>query len=150
MTETAQIRERPLSPHLQVYRLPMTAKMSISHRITGILLTLGLIVLSAWFIAAASGEDIYNQAMALIDTPLTFFIFMAWAFILFYHMGNGIRHLFWDMVIGVNQGAARITGVLVILFAVIATGGLWFAASQQDEAPTEQVASQGEGIANEQ
>jgi len=118
--------KRPLSPHLQVYKLPMTAKMSISHRITGVLLTLGLIALSAWVIAAGIGEDAYNTMMALVDTPITKFIFLGWAFVLFYHMGNGFRHMFWDMGIGINEKAALKTGTLVLIFAVGVTAFFWW------------------------
>jgi succinate dehydrogenase / fumarate reductase cytochrome b subunit len=118
--------KRPLSPHLQVYKLPMTAKMSISHRMTGVLLTFGLILLSAWVIAAAFGEETYNGFMGLIDTPITKFIFLGWAFVLFYHMGNGFRHLFWDMGIGISEKAAVKTGVLVLLFALGVTFFFWW------------------------
>lgn len=125
MSEETTKKERPLSPHLQVYRLPMTAKMSISHRITGVLLTVGLVLLALWVIAAGMGEETYNQAMALIDTPLTKYVFVAWAFVLFYHMGNGFRHLFWDMGIGISEKAACKTGALVLLFAGLMTYGVW-------------------------
>ena len=117
--------ERPLSPHLQVYRLPMSAKMSIFHRITGVLLTVGLVLLGVWIIAAGLGEERYNQAMALIDTPYTKYIFVGWAFALFYHMGNGIRHMFWDIGAGLNEKAAQKTGSLVLLFAALMTYGVW-------------------------
>lgn len=117
--------KRPLSPHLQVYRLPMTAIMSISHRITGVILTGGLVLLSIWLIAAGVGENAYNTMMSLIDTPITRFAFMAWAFVLFYHMGNGFRHMFWDLGIGITEKAAVKTGVLVILFAVVMTAVIW-------------------------
>lgn len=118
--------KRPLSPHLQVYDLPMTAKMSISHRITGVILTGGLVLLSIWVIAAALGENAYNVMMSLIDTPITKFVFFAWAFVLFYHMGNGFRHMFWDLGIGINEKAAVKTGALVILFAIAMTALIWF------------------------
>lgn len=118
--------KRPLSPHLQVYKLPMTAKMSISHRMTGVILTGGLVLLSIWVIAAGLGEDSYNRMMSLIDTPITKFAFLAWAFVLFYHMGNGFRHLFWDLGIGITEKLAVKTGTLVILFAVLMTALIWW------------------------
>jgi succinate dehydrogenase / fumarate reductase cytochrome b subunit len=130
MSENPPIAERPLSPHLQVYRLPMTAKTSISHRISGVLLTFGLIILSAWIIAAGMGEEAYNNAMTLVDTPITLLIFLGWAFVLFYHMANGVRHLVWDTGTGISMKAARISGTIIILFAVLATLGVWFAAGQ--------------------
>ncbi len=118
--------KRPLSPHLQVYDLPMTAKMSISHRITGVILTGGLVLLSIWVIAAGLGENAYNTMMSLIDTPITRFVFLAWAFVLFYHMGNGFRHMFWDLGIGITEKAAVKTGTLVIIFAVAMTALIWW------------------------
>jgi len=126
MTEEKKKIERPLSPHLQVYDLPMTAKMSISHRITGVLLTVGLVLLSVWVIAAGMGEEAYNTLMTLISMPITKFIFLGWAFVLFYHMGNGFRHLFWDMGIGINEKSAVKTGTLVLLFAFAVTAFLWW------------------------
>ncbi len=126
MSEEKKKITRPLSPHLQVYRLPMTAKMSISHRMTGVLLTVGLVLLSIWVIGAGIGEDTYNMMMNFIDHPITKFIFLGWAFVLFYHMGNGFRHLFWDMGIGLHEKSAIKTGTLVILFAVTVTAFFWW------------------------
>ena len=125
MSEETATKERPLSPHLQVYRLPMTAKMSISHRITGVILSGGLILLAIWVIAAGQGEDAYNQAMSLIETPITRYFFVAWAFVLFYHMGNGFRHILWDVGVGLNEKAAVSSGKMVLLFAAIMTWGIW-------------------------
>ncbi len=125
MSEPSQVKQRPLSPHLQVYRLPMTAKMSISHRITGVILTAGLVLLAIWVIAAGLGEDRYNQVMELIDTPYTKYIFVVWAFVLFYHMGNGFRHVLWDIGFGLNEKSAQRTGTLVLLFAAVMTYGVW-------------------------
>ena len=149
--ENATPTERPLSPHLQVYRLPMTAKMSISHRITGVILSAGLVLLAIWVIAAGQGEATYNQAMNLIDWPITRYLFVAWAFVLFYHMGNGFRHILWDVGVGLNEKAAVSSGKLVLAFAAIMTWGIWqFSCgcwSNYEAAPmTEQVKAQQEGV----
>lgn len=125
MSEKPNSIKRPLSPHLQVYRLPMMAKMSISHRFTGVLLTVGLVLLAIWLIAAGLGEERYDQAMALIDTPFTKYVFVAWAFVLFYHMGSGLRHIAWDIGFGLNEKASVRSGWLVILFALGMTYGVW-------------------------
>ena len=137
MSDDNKTIERPLSPHLQVYRLPMTAKMSISHRITGVILTGGLILIATWIIAAGLGLDTYNQAMTFVDTPITKYFFLAWAFFLFYHMGNGFRHLFWDMGIGISEKSACKTGLLVILFAAGLTGAIWYQAGKAPAEPLE-------------
>lgn len=125
MSDTNNTIKRPLSPHLQVYRLPMTAKMSITHRLTGVLLSVGVVLIALWLIAAGLGEDTYNQVMMLMDTPYTKYVFVGWAFALFYHMGNGIRHMFWDVGVGLNEKSATKTGILVILFAVGMTLAVW-------------------------
>ena len=74
---------------------------------------------------AGLGEATYNQAMALIQTPFTQYFFFAWAFVLFYHMGNGIRHLFWDMGKGISEKAACKSGLFVLIFAVVMTLAIW-------------------------
>lgn len=125
MSDVLKAKERPLSPHLQVYRLPMTAMMSISHRMTGVLLTIGLVLLAGWIIAAGMGEEYYNQAMSLIDMPVTKYVFVAWAFVLFYHMGNGFRHVLWDVGFGLNEKASVRSGTWVLIFAVFMTYVVW-------------------------
>ena len=92
-------------------------------------------------IAACLREETYQTAMSLIDTPVTKFIFLGWAFVLFYHMGNGIRHIFWDMGIGLTESAAKISGTFVLAFAVLVTAGFWWmtcdcaARADQDQPP---------------
>lgn len=125
MSKKSNSIKRPLSPHLQVYRLPMMAKMSILHRATGVLLTAGLVVMAIWFLAAGLGEERYNQAMAFIGTPYTKYIFVGWAFALFYHMSNGIRHMLWDIGIGLNEKTSIKTGWVVLASAAILTYGVW-------------------------
>jgi succinate dehydrogenase / fumarate reductase, cytochrome b subunit len=90
------IQKRPLSPHLGVYRLPLTALLSISHRISGVLLSLGLILLLYILFAVAGGEDNYTRMQALFSKwPLQILI---WGFILALclHLFHGLRHLIWD------------------------------------------------------
>lgn len=134
MSNDTKLIKRPLSPHLQVYRLPMTAKMSISHRITGVILTGGLILIALVIVAAGLGAEIYNQFMSFIQMPFAQYFFLAWAFVLFYHMGNGFRHLFWDMGKGISEKAACKSGLFVLIFAVGMTAGIWHFASQ-DKVP---------------
>lgn len=129
MSDEPKTIERPLSPHLQVYRLPMTAKMSISHRITGVILTFGLILIAVAVIASGLGEETYNKGMQLIQNPFTQYFFFAWAFVLFYHMGNGFRHLFWDLGKGISEKAACKSGILVLIFAFAMTASIWYCAS---------------------
>ena len=120
MSQLTDAPTRPLSPHLQVYRLGF-AWLSILHRATGVFLSLGLLVLSCWLIAAAIGEESYAAITAFygaawFKVPLT-----GWAFCFFYHLANGVRHLFWDAGLGFSHAGIRIGGIAAVIFAVVAT-----------------------------
>jgi len=116
---------RPLSPHLQVYRLPLTALMSITHRITGIGLTLGALLLTLWVTAAAYGETQYAQVQDLLGTWLGQLILLGFSFALFYHLCNGLRHLFWDFGRYFELEQVRRTDVAVLVGSVALTVATW-------------------------
>lgn len=118
-------RSRPLSPHLQVYRLPLPALMSISHRATGVLLAAGSLVLVYWLAAVASGPDAFAEAQALLGSLPGRALLLLLTFSLFYHLGNGIRHLFWDAGAGFKLRTAHASGVAVIVAAVVLTLAAW-------------------------
>ncbi len=84
---------RPLSPHLQVYRPQLTSVLSILHRITGVALAIGTLLLVWWLIAAAAGPGAYDAAQGFIGSILGRLLLLGWTFALFYHLANGIRHL---------------------------------------------------------
>ena len=118
-------RSRPLSPHLQVYRLPLSALMSISHRATGVLLAAGSLVLVYWLAAVAGGPDAFAEAQALLGSLPGRALLLLLTFSLFYHLGNGIRHLFWDAGAGFELRTAHASGVAVIVAAVVLTLAAW-------------------------
>ena len=118
-------RSRPLSPHLQVYRLPLAALMSISHRATGVLLAVGSLVLVYWLAAVASGPDAFADAQALLGSIPGRALLLIITFSLFYHLGNGIRHLFWDAGFGFELRTVHASGVLVIVAAIVLTLAAW-------------------------
>jgi succinate dehydrogenase / fumarate reductase cytochrome b subunit len=89
-------RQRPLSPHLQIYRPVISMVMSIFHRITGTMLYLGIIVLAWWLIAAASGPDYYAVAMDWIGSPIGYLILVGLSWAMFHHALGGLRHFLWD------------------------------------------------------
>lgn len=124
VTEKIQ-RERPLSPHLQIYRLPYNARMSIVGRGVGVLLSLVLIALCTWFTAVVWNPEIYNQTMVLLDNPYTKYAAIGLAFLVFFYLGNGVRHVLWDMGVGVNEKSGVMTGNIVLLLSVLLTFGLW-------------------------
>jgi succinate dehydrogenase / fumarate reductase cytochrome b subunit len=96
MTAPAKPVVRPLSPHLQIYRLPLAAVISITHRITGIGLALGTLLLTYWVAAAASGPAAYDTAISFISSWFGNLILLGFSVALFFHLCNGIRHLVWD------------------------------------------------------
>jgi len=119
---------RPLSPHLQVYRLPFTALTSISHRISGVLLSGGALLLVYWVVAAAAGPQAYATASAILSSlPVQVLIFL-WTFVLFYHLCNGIRHLIWDAGYGFDLQTAQRSGQIAIGAAAALTGVAWLIA----------------------
>ena len=125
MSEKPNSIKRPLSPHLQVYRLPYNAIMSISGRMAGIVLSLTLMVLLGWFCAVVWKPELYEQTMVWLENPYTKYAMMLWAFTVFFYIGNGLRHLLWDMGIGLNEKAGIRSGNIVLLLSVILTFGLW-------------------------
>jgi len=117
--------KHPMSPHLQIYRLPLTALLSITHRITGVILALGCIVL-VWILAAAANSVVYYQAMVphLQSWYGQLFLF-GFIFSLYLHFCNGVRHLFWDVGYGFELETVDLTAKLAIALAVILTVATW-------------------------
>ena len=118
-------KARPLSPHLQIYRLPLPAILSITHRMTGVILSTGTILLAAWMIALAQGPETFALAMMVIAHPLGQLVLFGYSAALCYHLCNGIRHLNWDRGQGLEIEAVYRSGKITIAAAVILTGLLW-------------------------
>lgn len=112
--------ERPLSPFL-IYRWGVTNTLSILHRITGVFLTAGILVLSCWLIALATGPESFRGVADFYGAAWFRLPLAGWAFCFFYHLGNGIRHLVWDAGHGFERGQIRAGGIAVVVFAVLAT-----------------------------
>lgn len=117
--------DRPLSPHLQVYRPQMTSVLSILHRITGVALATGGLLLVYWLVAAASGPEAFASAQALIGSFFGQLFLFGWTFALFYHLCNGIRHLSWDIGLGLELPIVAITGWSVVGASVALTLLAW-------------------------
>ena len=114
-------RDRPLSPHLQVYKPQWTSVLSIVHRVTGVALALGTLLLVWWLAAAASSTGYFAYVQGFMASWVGIVLLIGWAFALFYHLCNGIRHLFWDAGIGLELGPARISGMVVVAAAAALT-----------------------------
>ena len=120
--------ERPLSPHLSIYRWQISNTLSILHRATGVMLSLGALVLAGWLISIGAGYDAYVRVTTWLAGPVGALLLFAWTFCFFYHLGNGIRHLCWDAGRGFGKDAARLSGILVVISALVLTGFFWAAA----------------------
>ena len=118
-------QNRPLSPHLQIYRWQISSVLSILHRITGIALAVGSLLLVYWIIAAAVGPEAFAQAQGLIGSVIGRLLLLGWTFALFFHLANGIRHLFWDMGLGFELKTMSITGWAVVILALLLTLIAW-------------------------
>jgi succinate dehydrogenase / fumarate reductase, cytochrome b subunit len=118
---------RPLSPHLQVYRPQLTSVLSILHRVTGVALALGTLLLVFWLLSAAAGPGRFATAQALMGGWLGQILLFGWSFALFYHLLNGIRHLFWDAGLGFELKAAYASGRAVVVCTVLLTVLAWIA-----------------------
>jgi succinate dehydrogenase / fumarate reductase cytochrome b subunit len=117
---------RPLSPHLQVYRWQMTMALSILHRLSGVGLALGLILLTWWLVAAASGASYFDYVHMVMTSLIGRVIMFGFTLALFLHMCNGIRHLFWDAGYGFEIETASKNSWLVLIAAVVLTLAVFF------------------------
>lgn len=107
-------QSRPLSPHLQIYRFKLHMAMSISHRITGVALAVGTLVLLYWLSAAARGPEAYASASAFLGSWFGYLILFGWSAALFYHLCNGVRHLVWDLGLFFEIEEIKQSGVIVL------------------------------------
>ena len=119
------VRDRPLSPHLQIYRPQITSVLSILHRLTGVALGVGTIVLVWWLVAAAVGPDAFEGAQGFLGSLFGYLILFGWSWALFYHLCNGIRHLFWDAGWGFDLDILAKTGWLTVGASVVLTVIAW-------------------------
>ena len=117
--------KRPMSPHLQIYKLPITAKLSVLHRGTGAVLTLGLILLSIVMASAASGESAWASIHWLLSSWFGHLVLFGFTASLYYHFCSGIRHLFWDTSKGLNLKCAEKSAVMVLIATAVLTIFTW-------------------------
>lgn len=125
MASQTPARPRPLSPHLQIYKPQITSVLSILHRTTGIVLAIGTLVLTWWLLAAAAGPQAFGQAQAIIGSWFGLLCLFGWTAALFYHLCNGIRHLFWDAGYGFELDTVTKSGWAVVIAAGALTVVSW-------------------------
>ncbi len=127
-TSAAGAVQRPLSPHLQVYRWPPTMLASILNRATGIALSLGSLLLVWWLVALASGPEAFADVGGFIRSPLGLIMMLGWTVSLFYHLFSGIRHLVWDQARLFAKPSLNPVTYLVFGLSLVATALVWLAA----------------------
>lgn len=120
--------QRPLSPHLTIYKPQITSVLSISHRITGFLLTAGAVVFVSWLWSAAYSSSCFANMKAFASSFLGRGLLFIWTLCLYYHLANGIRHLFWDAGYGFEVTTAYRSGYAVLLATVLLTAVTWYLA----------------------
>lgn len=118
-------KQRPLSPHLQIYKPQLTSVLSIMHRGTGIIIAIGAIFIALWFWTAAAEGASYEAMRSFLNSVFGKVVMFIWTFCTFYHLCNGIRHLFWDVGMGFELKHAYLSGKLVVVFALILTVMGW-------------------------
>lgn len=120
--------KHPLSPHLQIYRLPLTALLSITHRATGVFLSIGALVMVLALAAAANGADAYDQVYQHLASWYGQLFLLALTFSLYLHFCNGLRHLFWDVGMGFELETSDMTAKLAIAATIGLTIITWLIA----------------------
>lgn len=121
----ARTRQRPLSPHLTVYRWPITMTMSILHRITGGALYFGMVLVAWWLIAAATSESQFALADGILSSWFGLLVLFGFTWALFHHLAGGVRHLIWDTGTGLDKYSASRLGWATPVVSVMLTLALW-------------------------
>ena len=118
-------KPRPLSPHLQVYRPQLTSVMSIMHRASGAVLATGSLLVALWLVTLAAGAAVFNPVADAMRHPLGQLVVFGYSLALVYHGLNGIRHLMWDLRVGLEIRQVYQSGYLVLGLTVLVTAALW-------------------------
>ncbi|HSU06040.1 MAG TPA: succinate dehydrogenase, cytochrome b556 subunit [Acetobacteraceae bacterium] len=124
---------RPLSPHLQVYQWPISMALSISHRVTGVGVSVGALLMTWWLVAAAVSDSAFATVQGFLGSGFGVFLLFCWAAALLFHLFTGIRHLVWDtgagfddwVHLGKTMPTYRASGWAVVIVTIVATLIVW-------------------------
>jgi succinate dehydrogenase / fumarate reductase cytochrome b subunit len=116
---------RPMSPHLQIYRWPITMATSILHRITGCAVGVGTLLLTWWLVAAATSDQAFDTVQWFIGSPVGLFCLFGWTVALMYHFFNGIRHLAWDVGFGFEKQQYTLLSWTVLIATGVCSVLIW-------------------------
>lgn len=118
-------KNRPISPHLSIYRPQTNMVMSILHRITGSIVYLGTLLLAAWLVSAAIGPDAFNYVSGLLGSWIGKFVLLGYTWALMHHMLGGIRHLIWDTGRGFSVATVNLLSNATIVGSLVLTALIW-------------------------
>lgn len=124
-TVSKEVRERPMSPHVSIWRWHVTMAGSILHRMTGMALYVGALIAAAWAVCLGAGPDAYAGFKAVMGSPLGLFVMFGLSLSFFYHLAAGVRHLIWDLGYGLQVRTASAFAVGSFAFAIAATLAIW-------------------------
>ena len=117
--------KNPLSPHLQIYRWHISSLLSITHRISGVINLLALILIFFWLLVLSFGESNYELFLISINSFFGKFILIGFTWSMSFHILSGIRHLAWDLGFGFEIKTANISGIIVIICSLVLTIIFW-------------------------
>lgn len=124
-TSDGRLVRRPMSPHLQIYRWPLSMMLSISHRATGVGLGIGTLLLTWWLVAAASSDEAFAKVQWFLGSWLGILCLFGWSASLVCHLLTGLRHLFWDAGYGFDPPTYTKSGWAVVILGVAGSLLLW-------------------------
>lgn len=116
---------RPLSPHLSIYRWPITMTLSILHRLSGIALSVGLVAYAVWLVAASSNDADYGRYVDFMSSWYGQVMLIGWSAAFFFHFANGVRHLAWDLGYGFELPTANGSAWFVVVLTIVLTAAFW-------------------------
>jgi len=125
---TTRAANRPLSPHMTIYRWPVTMMTSITHRITGGGMAVGMIALAWWLVCISNGPEGWQSFHAIWDTPLGLLVLFGLTWSLVYHFLNGVRHLAWDLGYGFDKREAERNSVIIYALSILGALAVFAAA----------------------
>lgn len=120
-----QLVRRPLSPHIQVYRWPLSMALSILHRVTGVMLAFATLLMTWWLLAAAVSDNAFARAQWFMGSALGLLLLFGWTLALMFHFFTGIRHLFWDAGYGYDPPHYNTSGWAVVIATGVTTILIW-------------------------
>lgn len=125
MSESTATRQRPVSPHLGIYRFTPTMAMSIVHRITGIALYFGMILVVGWLVAVATSRSWFDTANWLLGSWFGILVLIGFSWTVYHHMLGGIRHFIWDTGAGLEKKTSTLLSSLTLVGSLLLTAITW-------------------------